>query len=222
MDMAIAPAAMSTRRMTTRRGTRSAREQLIAHAARLFRDRGYTATSVRDIAKRAGIEPSALYYHFSSKDALLQEVLDRSMTVLTNDVRSAVDALPADASPRDRIREGIAAHVRSHLAHGDFGLASRHVLGQIPAAIRRQHQALRSTYGSYWQSLLAESMPAGTDGTDTRSALARMMLIGALNWTSEWLDPRKTSPDALADVFCGILFDGLESLASPGARSTTP
>lgn len=193
------------------RRPRDSRELLIRHAARLFRERGYTATSVRDIVKRAGIEPSALYYHFASKEALLDEVLDRSMSLLMHDVRAAVEALPPQTSLRERIRTAIAAHVRSHLGHGDFGLASRHVMAQTPPSMRRKHELLRSAYGAYWHALLEEAAQGGALRAAGHLGLARMFLIGALNWTSEWFDLRKATPEILADVFCAILFDGISA-----------
>lgn len=213
MGTPCAAAPPRPKRMSLPRSSRSAMQTLIGQAVWLFRERGYAARSVRDIAARSRIEPSALCYHFSSKDALLQEVPDRSMAVLMADVRRAVDAVPAGASPRARNQAGIAAHLHSHIAHGDFGLAGRHVLGHTPVAIRRQHKALRSAYGHYWQALLA--VGAQEASGDHRITLGRMLLIGALNRTSEWFGPRKTAPDTVAEVVCSVLFKGVGSLTKP-------
>lgn len=188
---------------------RDSREVLLRIAARMFRDNGYTATSIRDIVSEAQIEPSALYYHFASKEALLDVVLERSILNVMADVREALEALPAATPPRRRFEVAIAAHIRAIRVHGDYALASRRVIGQVPPAIRRKHDAMRTEYGAYWQHLFALAAAQGEFRNDAQVGLARMFLMGALNWTSEWFDARRKSPEAVAAVFCGILFDGL-------------
>lgn len=79
------------------------REEILAIAARLIARRGYSATTVRDIAEEAGILSGSLYHHFSSKEAMLQEILhgfmDRLLTrydeIAANatDPRAGIDAL---------------------------------------------------------------------------------------------------------------------------------
>lgn len=194
---------------------RDSREVLLRIAARLFRDNGYTATSIRDIVSQARVEPSALYYHFASKEALLDVVLERSIVNVMADVRKALEALPAATPARRRFELAIATHIRAIKVHGDYALASRRVIGQVPPAIRRKHDAMRAEYGAYWQQLFAQAAEEGEFRDDAQVGLARMFLMGALNWTSEWFDARKKSPEAVAAVFCGILFDGLGPARTP-------
>ena len=199
--------------------SRDSGEVLLGIAAKLFREKGYTATSIRDIVKRAQIEPSALYYHFASKEALLDAVLERSIVQVTTDVRDAVEGLPAEASSRERFQVAIATHIRSIKVNGDFALASRRVIGQIPPAVQRKHHAMRAEYGAYWQELFLLSARQNDFRDDVRLGLARMFLMGALNWTSEWFDPKKKSPEEIALIFCGILFDGLGQVSHKPATT---
>ncbi|NYT63543.1 TetR/AcrR family transcriptional regulator [Alcaligenaceae bacterium] len=194
--------------------SRDSGELLLGIAAKLFSEKGYTATSIRDIVKRARIEPSALYYHFASKEALLDAVLERSILQVTADVRAAVEKLPAQANPRERLEVAIATHIRSIKLNGDFALASRRVIGQIPPAVRRKHDTMRAEYGAYWQELLMLSAKQNDLRDDVRLGLARMFLMGAINWMTEWFDPKKKSPEEIAVIFCGILFDGLSQNSS--------
>ncbi|MDB5819399.1 MAG: transcriptional regulator, TetR family [Rhizobacter sp.] len=195
---------------------KDSKEILLGHAARLFREKGYTATSIRDIVKRARVEPSALYYHYASKEALLDAVLDRSILSVLGEVREAVDRLPEGTPPRERIKTAIATHIRSIIVHGDYALASRRVIGEIPPAIRRKHAAMRADYGAYWQSLFERVAEHDGFRDDVRPGLARMFLMGALNWSSEWFDPKRKSPEDMAQVFCDILFEGLGPSAALG------
>ena len=55
-----------------------ARQHIITCAARLFRERGYAAVSLRDVASETGATTGSLYHHFASKDELVQELLDQA------------------------------------------------------------------------------------------------------------------------------------------------
>lgn len=219
---AAAPA-LSSRTVRRRPAAKNSRDLLLRIAAKLFREAGYSGTSIRDIAKRARIEPSALYYHFPSKEALLEAVLDESILSVMAMVSKALDDLSENATARERIRVAIATHIRAITTHGDYALASRRVMGQIPTAVRRKHVAMRADYGAYWQRLLEDAAAEEPFRAKRNLGLARMFLLGALNWTTEWFDPMKKSPEELAGVLCAILLDGLAvpHLKSEAKRKAT-
>jgi AcrR family transcriptional regulator len=222
MNLAKAETVVKTKVPRARGKAKDSGEVLLGIAAKLFREKGYTGTSIRDIVKRAHIEPSALYYHFASKEALLEKVLDRSILSVGADVRAALQALSEETTPRERFQVAIATHIRSIVLHGDFALASRRVIGQIPLAQRRKHDAMRAEYGAYWQELFAMAAKQKEFRDDARLGLARMFLMGALNWTSEWFDPKKKSPEEISEIFCGILFDGLGPIPLDRAKTGGP
>lgn len=89
--------AMNTR---TERADQSSerRTQILAIAARLIASQGYSATTVRDIADEAGILSGSLYHHFSSKEAILEEILRSFMDGL---LERFEEILAAGSSPRD-------------------------------------------------------------------------------------------------------------------------
>lgn len=74
------------------------RDQILAIAARLIASRGYSATTVRDIADEAGILSGSLYHHFSSKEAILEEILRSFMDGLLAEFESIA---AGDGSARD-------------------------------------------------------------------------------------------------------------------------
>src|SRR5215468_1234411 len=95
-------------------------ERLLQVAAHLFRQRGYLATNVREIARAANMKSGSIYYHYPSKEALLEAVMDRAISALTEAVKAALAALPAKTVFRDRLRVAIDAHLKAIHEYGDF------------------------------------------------------------------------------------------------------
>jgi AcrR family transcriptional regulator len=89
--------------------TESTRQALVDSALELFTRRGYSATSLDTIVKRARVTKGALYHHFSGKQALFEAVFD---TVETAAIARLADAVDGDGSAWDRAMAGIGAYVR--------------------------------------------------------------------------------------------------------------
>src|SRR4051812_9092826 len=87
------------------------RQDIILEAARVLGAKGYNGTTLSDIAQAAGVQTGSLYYYFSSRDDLIEEVLKASMTVTADRVRLALEQTPGDAPTIERIRRGIRAHL---------------------------------------------------------------------------------------------------------------
>lgn len=92
-----------------------AKERLMAAAIDLFCEKGYHATSVREIVERAGVTKPVLYYYFKNKDGLFASLITETMDKFRSDLSEALDA-PVD-SFRDRLQlirvafmEGVAAN----------------------------------------------------------------------------------------------------------------
>src|SRR5579859_8165976 len=93
------------------------RVQLLDAAARLFREQGFHATSMRDIAKAVGMLSGSIYYHFESKEELLFAVYQEG----ERRVAEAVDAaVAAETEPWQRLEAASAAHLRALIAHRDY------------------------------------------------------------------------------------------------------
>ncbi len=184
------------------------RERILVEAARLFRHHGYAATTLREVADASGIKAGSIYYHFESKEQILGEVLDKGIQVVADAVRQRVDALPESATARQRVAAAIEGHLWGLLHHGDFTSANIRIYGQIPTAAKNSHRKIRRSYADYWDRLLEEALKRGELRRDTSTAVIRLFVIGALNWTVEWYNPQKGSfPDFVKQV-TAIVFDG--------------
>ena len=194
------------------------RQRILDAAARTFRDKGYAGTTLNDIAVAALLRAGSIYYHFDSKERLLEEVLDIGIARVSAAVKQAIEALPPDTSPTERIRTGIEAHLRSLLYHGEYTSASFRSYGQAPRDVQSRALSRRRAYADYWRGMLREAREVGEIHPGRDLALARMFLFGALNWSVEWYDPEKGTLDDFAREAAQTFLHGI--LISPGEQAT--
>ena len=187
------------------------RERVLLEAARLFRHHGYAATTLREVADTAGVKAGSIYYHFESKEQILGEVLDKGITIVADAVRTRIEAIPDSALWRDRIAAGIEGHLWGMLHYGDFTSANMRIYGQIPASAKNRHRVVRRAYADYWDRLLESALASGELRHDTSTAMIRLFVIGALNWTGEWYNPQRGSFQDFSRQITAIVFDGILS-----------
>jgi AcrR family transcriptional regulator len=185
------------------------RERILDAAAKIFREKGYSATRLADIATAAHTQAGSLYYHFDSKEQLLDDVLERGHGRVAETVRKRIGDLGPAASFRDRLRVAILAHLEINLRHEDYAAANIHLHNQVPETIRQRHIQKHRTYAAYWHDLFAKARAAGEIRADVDISMARLNLFGMMNWSIEWYRPGRLQIEELADNMCRTLFDGI-------------
>src|SRR5258706_11187553 len=127
------------------------REQILDAAAKVLARRGYTGTTLSEIAEEVGSAGAgSLYYHFDSRDELVEEVLRRGVQVAFEHSRRAVATLPATASALDRLNAAIRAQVLSVLVVSDYARATGRSTGQVPAEMWARVNADFRRYGRFY------------------------------------------------------------------------
>lgn len=192
------------------------RQRVLDAAAKVFREQGYSNARLVDIAELAGIQGGSLYYHFDGREELVAEVLRLGIETSFQQVQEALRQLPADATPFERLETTIRAHVLCQLAISDYASAQARIAGQVPPHILKGHQADKRKYGEFWNSLLEAAVDAGEVRGDIDLFTARMLVLGALNWTAEWYRPKRgRSAEAIANDAVALLLDGLRTQKKP-------
>jgi AcrR family transcriptional regulator len=187
----------------------SGRERILDAAARLFREHGYAAVSLRAIAAEAGMQGGSVYYHFSGKEEIVAAVLDLGIQRVHQAVEAALGDLPPNAGVVQTVHAAIEAHLEALLTHSDHTSANVRIFGQVPSRVREGNKAVRRAYEKLWVELLDRAANEGVlrPGLDRR--LARRALIGALNATLEWFDPGAMAPRQLAAAYSDLFLHGL-------------
>src|SRR5262245_61344615 len=168
------------------RGDRTVRRKLeiLRGAAAAFRDRGYAASSVRDIARRLGMAPGNLYYYFRNKQEILYFCQDYSLDVLLREARRIAGG---PAAPEEKVRDLIRAQVRCMLDELD-GSAGHIEFHAIPKARLRKIIAKRDAYERIVRGVEEQGMRSGRFAARDPK-LATLAILGAVNWTARWYRP---------------------------------
>lgn len=169
-------------------------------AARLFREKGYASTSMRDIAAASGMLPGSLYYHFPSKEALLVAVYGEGVGHITAAVEAA---LARRDEPWERLERACTAHLEALLSGSDYAQVVVRVRPDDVPEVAGELTALRDGYErTFAQAILSLPLPRPTD----RRAL-KLLLLGALNWSQTWYRPGRDSPAVVARRFLRLVRD---------------
>lgn len=189
------------------------RRRILDAAAAAFRERGFAATRLSDIADRAQIQAPSIYYHFESKEELVEEVLALGVKRTFEHVKQEVAKVPED-DPLGRLRAAITAHLTMALATGNYSAANLRLYGQMPDDIKQRLLRTQRRVGAYWNDLLVAAQESGAIRSDLDLPAARMLILGALNWATEWYDPRRLPVEQVAEQATIVMLEGIS------ARST--
>ena len=172
------------------------RRALIEQSARLFREKGYGNTTVRDIAAATGVHAGSWFYYFKTKQDILQAVIEHGLTVALADIEAIdIDHLP----PREAMRQLVRAHLYTILApHQDFIPVMLYEWRSLDAQAQERIIALKDRYEDIWTRVIDRLRTSGEWAHPT--PVDRLLMFGALNWTAQWYQAGAgISIDALAD-----------------------
>lgn len=165
---------------------------LLDAAAAFFAERGYHATTMRDIAHAANVTPGAVYFHVATKHALLVAVYQEGVDRI---IRHFDAAIAEEADPVKRFRRAVRAHLESIL---DASAYARVIIRVLPEDVPEATEELkrqRERYEERFRALIdGLHLPAGRN-----PKLMRLLLIGALNWTPVWYRGPSDGLDPVVD-----------------------
>jgi TetR/AcrR family transcriptional regulator, cholesterol catabolism regulator len=185
------------------------RRAVVETAAHVFREKGYQAASINDIARELGTDRASIYYYIGSKEELLVEVVN---VVVDEIYRVAVRIATMKSNPKERlsaiIREMVASYDRNYpFMYVYIEDMARIAYWDVPWAKETVQKAQR--FEAVVQDLLREGASWGVFREDVPMELADFSLFGMINWTHRWYKPGgRYSPTEVANAFCTIFFDG--------------
>jgi TetR/AcrR family transcriptional regulator, cholesterol catabolism regulator len=183
-------------------------EQVYVAALRLFREKGYHATSMQDIAAAVGLYKGSLYHYIGGKEDLLVQVFERAMGGLLAEVEQIV--ADRSARPSTQLRLVVQAHVEAVCENLDALTVYLHefraLAGEALASVRTQRERYRE--------LVSEIVERGVrlgEFTTADVDLATLGLLGMCNWVAQWYRPAgPLSARQIGGYFADLVLNGLK------------
>ncbi len=193
-------------------------QNILVESARLFRRKGFLATSIRDIGDALDITSAALYYHFKNKDELLEAVMELALDRLRGAIEEATSA---DNHPALNIRQAMRAHLRISTEYQNFAIVLLQEIRHLSPDARGRVVAKRDAYEALWTDWFIEAQKVGVYKPHVDVRLLRLLTFGAINLVVTWFQPTgKYSAEQIADMLYeyasnGVMQPGLlETLSS--------
>jgi AcrR family transcriptional regulator len=182
------------------------RDEILEAATQIFGQKGFHATSMQDIAEAVNLQKASLYYHISSKQEILVEVLDRAIDLLIERMQEVMASpLPSDK----KLRRAMQVYLCSLLEHRDVAAVLLMEHRSLEPELLARHIPRRDCFEALWRDLLQEGVSNQVFFCED-PALASRAILGVMNWAITWYRPDGSlSAEMIANQFTDLFLRGL-------------
>ena len=192
------------------------RDEIILSAAQIFREKGFHATSMQDIADSVELQKASLYHHISSKQEILLAVLDRALDVLIEDIEPIVDS---DLPPEEKLRLAMTRYIERVTGSADLAAVLLLEHRSLEPQLRARHISRRDRFEGLWRQLVREGVEQG-DFRPMDPSVVAFALLGVQNWLITWYrEGGRLRGSQLADQFAEIFLHGLSTNSRGSERA---
>lgn len=182
------------------------KEQISSVASKLFKDKGYEATSMRDIANELGIEAASLYHHIKSKEEILTgicfEMADKFITALkeVNDIYFNAE---------ERLRMAIQYHVQITCDNLDKTAVFLNEWRSLPEPQMGEFRKMRDNYEREFRVIVEDGENEDIfDKVDKK--FAALMILSSVNWIHQWYNAEgNMNPAQIANKISDLILGGI-------------
>lgn len=184
------------------------RQEILDAAAALFAAEGVVATTVRDIAKVAGILSGSLYHHFPSKESMVDEILSPCVRTLVDEDEAIVAASTSTLDALEKLIRAVVEAVTENpvawrILQNDFGY-----LRSLPTFAYLDEFDDRIT--TIWTKLLTKGAKEGVVRADIPPDLLYRFIRDSIAMLARWYAPdRKYDQHQIADAWVALVFEGV-------------
>jgi AcrR family transcriptional regulator len=200
------------------------RLRILGAAARVLASDGYARAKLSDIATRADTHAGGLYYYFSSREELVEEVVRLAGERFIEGITGELSTLPEQATSRERLALAIRVGVKLILSEDDYTKAYLKVYTELPEEARVRLRPLQDAYHDVFRRLIEDAQVAGDIRPDLDPSALRMLILGSITWSRQWYS--KSGTHSIAEIgnqAVTLFLDGLcPPLAKPAKRATIP
>lgn len=182
------------------------RGQILRAAADLFRERGYRATTLDDIAAHLGMSKASLYGYFAAKEGILAAISRETMEMFS---RGLAEISRRRLPPREKLRQVVHHHVELVLTHRSFLTVFFSEEASFPGPFARQMAREKDRYDRGVERIIREGIRQGVF-REVPGRLAVYALLGMVNWLYKWCSPAgPLRADEIAQAYLDFIERGI-------------
>jgi TetR/AcrR family transcriptional regulator, cholesterol catabolism regulator len=188
--------------------TTNRKEQIMEIATRLFHEKGYHATSMRNLAEQLGMEAASLYNHISSKDELLQQICFGMATHYNAQMEQVENE---QLSPVQRVEKMVRFHLGMMLTHFEEVYVTNRDWKHLKEPLLGNFLQQRKAYEKRFAQLVQQAIDAG-EVKQLHPHAAVLTILSAVRGIEFWhRNPRNISAEQIEEDMVRILLDGLKA-----------
>jgi AcrR family transcriptional regulator len=185
---------------------KAARAQILRAAADLFRERGYQASTVDQIAARLGMSKASLYTHFRAKEEMLAAISRETIEAFIRDLSLA---LASRLGAEDKLRTVVRQHVQFVIANRSFLTVFFGEEANLPPRFVRSLAAQKDRYDKGVERIVEEGIRGGVF-RELSPRLVVFAVLGMVNWVHKWYNPRgRWGAEEISAAFLSLIEGGL-------------
>ncbi len=180
-------------------------DRLFRAAAQLFRQKGFAATSMRELSEGVGIQKASVYHHIRTKEDLLYRIALQSLDRIALAVTEARDAVPE----AEQLHAMIVSHVKTALEDRDLHATMLTEMRSLSQSRRDEVLKARDRYERLLSDAIERGQASGRLRNDIGVRAMTLALLNLLNWTIFWYEPGgKQTPEQIGETLASIFLDG--------------
>jgi AcrR family transcriptional regulator len=189
--------------------------EIFAAAVSIFRQKGYHAASMQDLADAVGLQKASLYYYVSSKEDLLLSIYERLTDAFT---KQLAELVASPLSPAEKLRRAVEIHVVAlgeQLELFTVYLSEQKFLNGAP---RSRIRAEAERHAELLEAILQEGIRAH-EFRDCNVKITVRAIIGMCNWIYQWYSAEgKLTPREIAVIFSDLVVGGVRTTPARAER----
>ena len=184
------------------------KELILEEAAKLFKEKGFGGTSMRDLAEKVGMEAASMYNHIKSKDEILELICFK----IANQYISQLQEIEnTNQSFQDKLRAIIGLHVQLIIEDSASVSVANNDWKYLSEDKKNQYKQIRKSYEKSFANIIEQGMENG-EFKKMNVSVALFTMLSSLRWIELWYKPsREISPEELEEDLKTLLMNGLNS-----------
>jgi AcrR family transcriptional regulator len=180
--------------------------EILEAAASIIIASGFEGCTMRAVAARVGMKAGSIYYHFSSKDQIVEAILNIGIETLYDYVTAELGKLPEDAAFERKLRVATAAHLHSLIGPD---IRYLQVYDHLPPILKRKSRKMRGKYAKLWYDMFADGVWRNQVDTSVNLRILVPYYLGALNRVPEWLHVSGNNGEEVVALAVNTLLRGV-------------